>query len=147
MTRGDKAKELFEQGYNCSQAVFLAFEDVTGIDRETAAKLSAGFGGGIGRLREVCGAVTGMTAVISYLTASTDPNDKAAKAALYSKIQQAANEFKAENGSYICRELLSGPSADPHNPEPRTAEFYKKRPCSDLCKCAAEIAEKYIGRD
>ena len=147
MTRGDKAKELFEQGYNCSQAVFLAFEDLTGIDRETAAKLSAGFGGGIGRLREVCGAVTGMTAVISYLTASTDPCDKTAKAALYSKIQQAANEFKAENGSYICRELLAGPSADPHNPETRTPEYYKKRPCSELCRCAAQIAEKYIGSD
>ncbi len=147
MTRGEKAKELFEQGYNCSQAVFLAFEDKTGFDRETGARLAAGFGGGFGRMREICGAVSGMTAVLSFLSASADPNDRQAKADLYALIQKAIGEFKAENGSYICRELLAGVSSGGPVPEERSAAFYKKRPCSELCRCAADIAEKYLSGD
>lgn len=147
MTRPEKAKELFENGYNCAQAVFCAFEDVTGFDRETALRFSAGFGGGMGRLREVCGAVSGMTMVLSCVFAATDPNDREKKKALYAIIQQAAGDFKAENGSYICRELLglSEKASDP-NPEARTKEYYKKRPCAELVKCAAEITEKYLNK-
>ena len=144
MTRGEKAKELFEQGCNCSQAVFLAFEDKTGLDRETSLRLMAGFGGGFARMREICGAVSGMTAAISFFRASTDPDDRQAKADLYALIQRAVGEFKSENGSYICRELLAGQTDSGPLPEKRTAEFYKKRPCSELCRCAADIAERYI---
>lgn len=146
MTRPEKAKELFENGYNCAQAVFCAFEDVTGMEHETALKFSAGFGGGMGRLREVCGAVSGMTMVLSCVFAG-DPNDNQKKKELYSLIQQAAGDFKAENGSYICRELLglSEKVSDP-NPEARTKEYYKKRPCSELVECAAKITEKYLNK-
>ncbi len=145
MTRPEKAKELFENGYNCAQAVFCAFEDVTGFDRETALRFSAGFGGGMGRLREVCGAVSGMTMVLSCVYASTDPNDSEKKKELYALIQKAAGDFKAENGSYICRELLSlGSGASDPAPEKRTEQYYKKRPCGELVRCAAEITEKYL---
>lgn len=145
MSKGDEAKKLFEEGCNCSQAVFCAFRDKTGFDYETALKLSAGFGGGMGRMREVCGAVSGMIMTLSYLKASTDPNNHAEKAALYALIQQAAGEFREENGSIVCRELLGlGEGASCPNPECRSKEFYKKRPCGDLVKCAADIAEKYI---
>ena len=148
MTRPEKAKELFENGYNCAQAVFCAFEDVTGFPREAALRFSAGFGGGMGRLREVCGAVSGMTMVLSCVLASEDPNDAQKKKELYAVIQKAAGEFKAENGSYICRELLGlGEGASEPQPEKRTATYYKKRPCSELVKCAAEITEKIIAEN
>lgn len=147
LTRPEKAKELFENGCNCAQAVFCAFEDITGIEHETALRFSAGFGGGMGRLREVCGAVSGMTMVLSCVFASTDPNDHEKKKALYALIQQAAGEFKAENGSYICRELLSlGEKVSNPEPEKRTEQYYKKRPCAELVRCAAEITEKYLNK-
>lgn len=145
MNKGEIAKELFENGMNCAQAVFCAFCDETGLDQETAIRLSAGFGGGMGRMREVCGAVSGMVMVLSYLKASTDPANHEEKADLYALIQQAAGEFKAECGSMICRELLGlgeGPSCP--NPECRTKEYYKKRPCSESVRLAADIAEKYL---
>ena len=144
MNKGEIAKELFESGCNCSQAVFCAFCEETGFDKETALKVSAGFGGGFGRLREVCGAVSGMTMVLSNKFACTDVKDSAKKAELYALIQKASADFKDENGSIICRELLglSEKTSDP-NPEARTKEYYKKRPCSELVHCAAEIAEKY----
>ena len=146
MTRSDKAKELFESGYNCAQAVFCAFEDVTGMEHETALRFSAGFGGGMGRLREVCGAVSGMTMVLSCVFAG-DPNDREKKKELYALIQQAAGDFKAENGSYVCRELLSlGEGASNPEPEKRTESYYKKRPCAELVRCAAEITEKYLNK-
>ena len=146
MTRGEKAKALFESGYNCSQSVFLAFLDLTGLSEETAIRYSAGFGGGFGRLREVCGAVSSMTALISFFNASTDPNNQDEKAALYALIQEAINEFKAENGSYICRELLDDSGLVTATPELRTNNYYEKRPCGNLVKYAAEITEKYIAK-
>ena len=144
MTKGEKAKELFESGYTCAQAVFLAFEEETGLDSTTAMKLLAGFGGGFGRLREVCGAASGMTAVISYLNSSGSVDDYENKRELYKKIQSAMNEYKEINGSYICRELLGGNISSTPEPTKRSPDFYKKRPCSNLCAIAAEIAEKYI---
>ncbi len=145
MSKADNAKELFECGCNCSQAVFCAFLDETGMKKEDALRLSAGFGGGFGRLREVCGAVSGMTMVLSNRFACTDPNDHAKKKELYALIQKAAGEFKEENGSIVCRELLSaGNASTSPEPEKRTAEYYKKRPCAELVYCAAKIAEKYI---
>ncbi len=145
MNRPDNAKKLFESGCNCCQAVFCAFLDETNLSKEDALRISAGFGGGFGRLREVCGAVSGMTMVLSNKFASTDPNNKEEKAALYALIQKAAGEFKEENGSIICRELLGLEEKNSNPvPEERTTEYYKKRPCSELVKCAAEIAEKYL---
>lgn len=145
MSKANKAKELFEGGCNCCQAVFCAFLEETNLTEDEAMRLSAGFGGGIGRMREVCGAVSGMTMALSNKFASTDPNNHEKKMALYALIQQAAGEFREENGSIVCRELL-GLSEKNSSPEPekRTAEYYKKRPCAELVHCAAAIAEKYI---
>lgn len=148
MNRPDNAKQLFESGCNCCQAVFCAFLDETNLSKEDALRLSAGFGGGFGRLREVCGAVSGMTMVLSNKFASADPNNKEEKAALYALIQKAAGEFREENGSIVCRELLNlEEKSSVPVPEERTKEYYKKRPCSELVKCAAEIAEKYLNSD
>ena len=148
MTRPEKAKELFEGGCNCCQAVFCAFLEETNLTKDEALRLSAGFGGGFGRLREVCGAVSGMTMVLSNKFASADPNNKEEKAALYALIQKAAGDFREENGSIICHELLglSEESSVPI-PEERTKEYYKKRPCSELVRCAAEIAGKYLNQN
>ncbi len=148
MDRADNAKELFENGCNCCQAVFCAFLEETNLSKDDALRLSAGFGGGMGRMREVCGAVSGMIMVLSNKFASTDPNDHEKKKELYALIQKAANDFKEENGSIICRELLglSEKSSSPV-PEERTKEYYKKRPCAELVRCAAEIAEKYLGEN
>lgn len=145
MSKADNAKELFESGCNCCQAVFCAFLENTNLTKEEALRLSAGFGGGFGRLREVCGAVSGMTMVISNKFASTDPNDHQKKVELYALIQKAAGEFKEENGSIVCRELLGLPDGKSNPvPEERTKEYYKKRPCAELVHCAAAIAEKYL---
>lgn len=145
MSKGEIAKNLFENGCNCAQAVFCSFCEETGFDKEEALRLSAGFGGGFGRMREVCGAVSGMTMALSYLFASTDPSDSKEKAELYALIQKAIADFKEENGSFICRELLglSEGSSSPV-PEERTEKYYKKRPCAELCRIAADITEKYI---
>ncbi len=145
MNRADNAKELFEGGCNCCQAVFLAFLDETNLSEADAMRLSAGFGGGMGRMREVCGAVSGMTMVLSNKFASTDPNDHEKKKELYALIQKAAGDFRNENGSIICRELLGlSEKASAPEPEKRTTEYYKKRPCAELVHCAARIAEKYL---
>lgn len=145
MNRPDEAKKLFESGCNCCQAVLCAFLDETNLSKEDALRISAGFGGGFGRLREVCGAVSGMTMVLSNKFASSDLEDKEAKAALYALIQKAAGDFREENGSIVCRELLGlEEKVSVPTPETRTKEYYKKRPCSELVRCAAEIAEKYI---
>lgn len=145
MSKADKAKELFEGGCNCCQAVFCAFLDENKMSMNDALRLSAGFGGGFGRLREVCGAVSGMTMVLSEKFASSDPNNHEEKMALYKLIQEAAGKFKEENGSIICRELLELPDGGSSPvPEKRTSEYYKKRPCAELVHSAAAIAEKYL---
>ena len=142
---GKKAKTLFEEGYNCAQAVFGAFSDVTGIEFETSLKLSSGFGGGMGRMREVCGAVSGMFMVLDALEGYTSPTDNEAKKELYAKIQKLAGEFKAENGSIICRELLGGTPSSIPTPTERSPEFYKKRPCGELVEMAADIVANHLG--
>lgn len=148
MNRSDKAKELFEGGCNCCQAVFCAFAEETNLSPEDAMRISAGFGGGMGRMREVCGAVSGMIMVLSNKFASTDPNDHEKKKALYALIQKAAGDFREENGSIICRELLGlSEGASSPVPEKRTDTYYKKRPCAELVHCAAAIAEKYLEED
>lgn len=138
-----RAMELFKQGYNCSQAVLLAFSDVTGLDEKTAAMLSSSFGGGMGRLREVCGAVSGMFMVYGLICGYSDPEDTGAKAAHYANIQSLAAEFKEINRTIICRELLGVDGAENPVPCERTNEYYKKRPCEMLVGDAALIvAEK-----
>jgi C_GCAxxG_C_C family probable redox protein len=138
-----RAVELFKQGYNCSQAVFAAFYDEMEIDFETALKISSSFGGGMGRLREVCGAVSGMFMVVGMEYGYTDPNDKKAKSEHYKLIQFLASEFKGKNNSIICRELLGlKKQVDSYIPDDRTQEYYKKRPCALLVSDAAEILEK-----
>lgn len=137
--------QLFVEGYNCSQAVFLAFEDLYDMDRELAASLVSSFGGGMGRLREVCGAVSGMFLVAGVLYGYSEPKDVNKKKEHYARIQELAAEFERKNGAIVCRELLglSVKRQDPV-PEPRTEEYYQKRPCKELIGCAAEIMDEYI---
>ena len=143
MTKQEQAKAYFTQGYNCAQAVFLTFSEELGLDKQTALKISSSFGGGMGRMREVCGAVSGMFMAEGLKNGYSDPADAAAKAALYKRIQNLAAKFKEINGSIICRELLQveTQSSDP-NPEPRTREYYKKRPCVELVGDAARILDE-----
>lgn len=147
-SRGDRARELFREGYNCSQAVTLAFAEeleARGISREMAAGLASSFGGGLGRLREVCGCVSGMALVCGALEGYTDPKAAAEKRDHYKRIQKLVTTFKDENGSYICRELLSGINSDTTPvPEARTESYYKKRPCAELAACAADILERHL---
>lgn len=144
-TYAKKAMELFKEGFNCSQSVFLAFADVYGMDRSTALKLSSSFGGGMGRLREVCGAVSGMFMVAGILYGYEDPKDYEAKKEHYERIQVLAKEFKDVNGSIVCRQLLGlGEGKDDPAPEKRNDAYYKKRPCAELVGIAAAIMEEYI---
>ena len=148
MTKKERAMELFTQGCNCSQSVVLAFADELSLDASTLAKLSSSFGGGLGRMREVCGAVSGMAIVLGLLEGYDDPADSDAKAAHYARIQAAAKQFEAENGSVVCRELL-GLSRKHDRPEPsaRSADFYQTRPCRELVGMAAEILEAQLRRE
>ena len=147
MTHAEKAKAYFEQGYNCAQAVTLAFADEMGMDTDTAAKMASSFGGGLGRLREVCGCVSGMALAAGALYGYSDPKAKEEKADHYALIQNLAKEFKEKNGSIICRELLAGINDDTNPvPEERTESYYKKRPCAELAYMAAEILEKEMER-
>lgn len=140
-----KAMDLFKEGFNCSQSVFLAFEDMYKMDPKTALMLSSSFGGGMGRLREVCGAVSGMFMVAGVLYGYDDPKDYEAKKVHYERIQQLAKEFESRNGSIVCRQLLGlGEGKDTPAPEKRTQEYYKKRPCAELVGMAAAIMEQYI---
>lgn len=141
--KAEKAKQLFLDGYNCSQSVFIAFAPECGIDEETAALIASGFGGGLGRMREVCGAVSGMSMAASMLFGSGKPNDYENKKALYKTIQELAGEFREMNGSIVCRELLGldKKAETLSTPEKRTKEYYKKRPCAMLVYDAAEILQ------
>lgn len=143
MTRAEIALQNFTDGKNCAQAVLLAFSDLTGLDEQTALRLASSFGGGMGRLREVCGAVSAMFMVAGLVYGSDNPTDKAAKTADYARIQALAARFREKNGSLLCRELLAEPDTSP-TPADRTAEYYQKRPCALLCADAAEIMAEYL---
>ena len=145
MTKGEKAKSLFLEGYNCAQAVFGAFCEDFGLDFEFGMKLSSGFGGGIGRLREVCGAVSGMVMVLDMKYGYTSPTDNDTKMLHYKRVQDIAKKFSDENGSIICRELLGlSEKVSAPAPEVRTNEYYKKRPCKELVEMAADIVDAYM---
>ena len=140
-----KAMNLFKEGYNCSQSVFLAFKDLYGIDRHTALKLSSSFGGGMGRLREVCGSVSGMFLTAGILYGYDSPKDRSSKTEHYKRIQELARSFEELNGSIVCRELLGlDQKKESYVPEERTKDYYRKRPCEQIVGCAAYIMEEYI---
>ena len=144
--QGDAAYAWFLKGYNCSQSVVAAFAPQLGLTEETALRLSAGFGAGIGRMREVCGAFCGVVTVLSMVYA--DPTDPKDKSRMYALVQQAAEQYRARNGgSIICRELLAKAGAAPAGgtaAEERTAEYYKKRPCPELCRICADLCTEFI---
>lgn len=144
-TRGSAARALFEEGYNCAQAVAAAFAPEMGVSQETAARLLSPFGGGMGRMREVCGAFSGLLAVFGMLYGYSDPAATDEKKALYADVQQMAAEFRAQNGSLICRDLLGlrEGASDP-TPAPRTPEYYHSRRCGDMVESAANILQAYM---
>ena len=143
MDHGMKAAELFLNGYNCAQAVVVAFSDLTGLEDSFSAKLASSFGGGMGRMREVCGAVSGMLMVLGLLYGYDTPGDDVSKKQQYTVVQQLSGKFREEVGSIVCREILKNPPSDP-NPSPRTAEYYAKRPCARMVYTAARILDEYI---
>ena len=143
MDRGTKAAELFLNGYNCAQAVAVAFSDLTGLDEILSARLASSFGGGMGRMREVCGAVSGMLMVAGILYGYDTPGDDIAKKAHYTLVQELAGQFRERNGSIVCREILKNPPSDPA-PSERTAEYYASRPCARMVYSAATILDAYI---
>lgn len=141
----EKACNLFAEGRNCAQAVFAAFCDVTGMDEETALRLSSSFGGGMGRMREVCGACSAMFMIAGILYGYSSCGDDKEKSEHYKRIQTLAAEFKAKHGTIICRELLKNLTVDSSPiPTPRTEQYYKVRPCIRFVNSAAEILDKYI---
>lgn len=141
----DYAKQLFLEGYSCSQSIAAAFCDETDMRFEDAVKIASSFGGGMGRLREVCGAVSGMFMVVGAKFGYTDPTDKQRKAEHYKLIQYLAKEFEEANGSIVCRDLLKlSAKKETPTPEDRTETYYKKRPCALLVEQAAQILDEYI---
>ncbi len=145
--RIQRAVELFKSGYNCSQSVVAAFADLYGFTEEQALKMSASFGGGIGRMRQTCGAACGMFLLAGLDTGAVDAEDRAGKSHNYEVVQQLAEKFKAENGSLICAELLGLSTTAAHRDtqaEPRTDLYYKKRPCVEMVETAARIFANYL---
>ena len=143
MNHVERAVELFVEGYNCAQAVAAAFGDLTGLDEKTAARMASCFGGGMGRMREVCGAVSGMLMVAGVLYGYDDPKATKEKQELYAQVQAMAGQFREELGSIVCRDLLKNPPSDP-NPTPRTEQLYKDRPCARMVATAARIMDEFI---
>ena len=142
--RAEKAKELFKQGYNCSQSVLGVFCEELGMDFDTAMKISSSFGGGMGRMREVCGTVSGMFMAAGLAFSGSD-GSASGKKEQYEIVQELAKRFKEKNGSIICRELLNGveTSSSP-TPSERTETYYKKRPCIELVGDSVEILEGFM---
>ena len=145
MNKADSAEELFRMGYNCSQSVYAAFAEDLGMSVEEAAKRASPFGAGFGKLREVCGAVSGMVLVLGDLCGYQDPTDAAGKQALYALVQRLCGSFEKSEGSLICRELLGlAKGEDLAEPAVRTEEYYQSRPCVGACRRAAELLEAYL---
>ncbi len=145
--RAARADELFRQGYNCAQAVFCAFSDVTGIGLDASARMASSFGGGLGRLREVCGTVSAAALVLGIVKGYDSPADRDAKKRHYALVREFADRFKAKESTINCRELLTRAglvAEEGSDPEQRTEEFYKKRPCPRLVYEAAEILDEML---
>lgn len=143
MNHADLAAQAFVDGYNCAQSIVVAFSDVTGLSPDFSARMASSFGGGMGRMREVCGAVSGMLMVAGLLYGYDDILDPDAKKNHYTLVQNLAGHFRQEVGAIVCREILKNPPSDP-NPTPRTAEFYRVRPCTRMVMTAANILDRYI---
>lgn len=141
-----RSVELFKSGFNCSQSVVAAFAHMYGYTEEQALRMSASFGGGIGRMRQTCGAACGMFLLAGLETGCTDPTNREGKAANYALVQELAEEFKKANGALICAELLglSDTASTPPTPEARTTQYYAKRPCSKIVEEAAKIWANYL---
>ena len=143
--RVEKAIELFASGYNCCQAVFAAYADLYGMDEETALKLASPMGAGMGRMREVCGTVSAMAMLSGLADGNADAADEAKKTEVYQRVRDMSDEFAAQNGSIICRELLGILGREKSAaPSARTEEYYAVRPCVKFVRCAAEIVEKTL---
>lgn len=148
MSRRETAMEYFKNGYNCSQALVMAFQDLVPVEPELLLKMSSSFGGGMGRLREVCGAVTGMFMIAGFLYGFDGSESTGEKAEHYGRIQELAHRFEEEHGTIICREMLGlSVRRDTPVPEERTKEYYKRRPCVEIVGDAAEILEQYISEN
>ena len=146
--RVERARNYFLEGYNCAQAVVMAFDDVMGMDVNRLALLTAPFGGGMGRMREVCGTVSGMAFVAGAIAPSVDPKNLEERKNNYALVQTFADKFRQENGDIVCRRLLGlepiVEKSETAMPSERTAEYYKKRPCVEYVACAARIIAEYI---
>ena len=148
MAHAERARENFLNGYNCAQAVLCAFNDLTGLDADAAARIASSFGGGMGRLREVCGAVSGALLALGILRGYSDPRDPEAKKLHYHRVQEFARRFRDKNGSIVCRELMHNVPVSPGNePEERTPEFYLRRPCPRLIMEAAAILDDMLNTE
>jgi len=145
LQRGEKAKEYFEKGYNCAQSVLGSFSDLLPLDFSTAMKLSLPFGGGIARMRETCGTVTGGCMVLGFLFGSDDPKGHGAKADHYALVRTFTDRFEEIHGSVVCRTLLGLDQKHSDSvPEKRTSEYYKKRPCGDMVAIASILVAQII---
>lgn len=148
LSRVEEAVKTFESGYNCAQSVFATYADLFGIDKETALKMSSSMGGGIGRMREVCGVVSAMALLAGLKEGNTDPENEEAKEAIYLLTRQMADKFKEKHGTIICRELLGIDGMEKSaRPSERTDSYYNSRPCSKLVATAAGIVEEMLLED
>lgn len=143
--RADEAEKLFRSGYNCAQSVFAAYADLFDMDFETALKMSGALGGGVGRMREVCGTVLAMSMVAGLKEGNADPEDEKAKEHIYALVRRMSNMFKERQGTIICREILGIEGMEESaKPSVRTPEFYAARPCAGIVRCAAEIIDEVL---
>lgn len=143
--KGKQARALFEQGYNCAQSVASAFAEEVGLPFETMLRLASPFGGGIGRTRGTCGAISAIMMILGLREGYSSPADDQAKKELYVKVQKLIRQFREEKGSILCRDLL-GLDEDENDPTPekRTPQYYMSRPCSDLVEYAANLISKEL---
>lgn len=145
--RTQRAVEIFMSGYGCCQSVVAAFADIYGIDDKQAKLIAAGFGGGVGRMRMMCGAVSGMVILAGLNDGQTEAGDREGKAHCYKVVQDLLEEFRKENGSVICAELLGIKGEVPKGnfiPDERNAEYYRKRPCAAKVESAARIFARML---
>ncbi len=142
MTHSEKARALFLSGCSCSQAVFAAFADDFGMDQDTALRLASSFGGGMGGMRETCGAVSGMLMVAGLKWGYSEVSDLKKKTAHYARVRSLIEEFKAEHTTIVCRELLAHLGELKMDPSARTAEYYKVRPCVMFVETAARLLDE-----
>ena len=148
--RVERAVENFMQGYGCCQSVVAAFADLYGMDDNMAKRVAAGFGGGVGRMRMMCGAVSGIVMLVGLDCGQTEGSDREGKSACYKVVQELLAKSKEQNGSLICAEILGINGYDravcSYVASPRTAEYYKQRPCAAKVESAARIFAEYLRR-